>query len=230
MTYAIPAPSQPTLAINGSDDLFPARRIYCIGRNYAEHAREMGHDPDKAPPFFFEKHPSCLLTGEGQLIFPYPSATQDVHHEIELVVALKAGGKDLSAEEADKAIFGYAVGVDLTRRDLQAEAKKQGRPWAVAKSFDYSAPCSALTCIDNPNDIANAKIWLDRNGERVQTGTLDQMIWPVRDAIAYLSTLFELFPGDLIMTGTPAGVGPVVSGDILQGGVEGVGEVQFLVK
>lgn len=230
MNYIIPASPQPALAIKGSDKLFPARRIFCIGRNYADHAREMGHDPDKAPPFFFEKHPSCLVTGDGPLTFPYPSATNDVHYEVELVVALKAGGKDLSISEAERAVFGYAVGIDLTRRDLQAEAKKQGRPWTVAKSFDYSAPCSALTSVDNLHDTANAKIWLDKNGTRVQEGTLDQMIWPVPEAIAYLSTLFELFPGDLIMTGTPSGVGPVVSGDTLHGGIEGIGEIQLSVK
>lgn len=229
MPFAITAPNQPALAINGSDELFPVRRIFCIGRNYAEHAREMGHDPDKAPPFFFEKHPSCLVTGEGQLRFPYPSATQDVHYEVELVVALQSGGKDLDVEAAGKAVFGYAVGIDLTRRDLQAEAKKQGRPWSVAKSFDHSAPCSALSRLDDSAGFSSATIWLDKNGIRVQESTLSQMIWPVPDAIAYLSTLFELFPGDVIMTGTPSGVGAVVTGDVLHGGIDDIGEIEILV-
>lgn len=229
MTYVIPAPVQHSLPINGSDLRFPVRRIFCIGQNYAAHAIEMGGDPDKAPPFFFEKHPSCLVNGGEKLAFPYPSASNDVHHEIEVVVALKSGGRDLSVEEARAALFGYGVGIDFTRRDLQAEAKKAGRPWATGKSFDHSAPMGPLTEAKDLGDFSKAEIWLDINGKRIQSGAINQMIWPVDEAVAYLSTLFELFAGDVIMTGTPAGVGPVHIGDELVGGVTGLGTLSVMI-
>ncbi|MDZ7824367.1 MAG: fumarylacetoacetate hydrolase family protein [Ahrensia sp.] len=227
MNTIIPAPTQPSLGVTGSDLRFPVRRIFCIGRNYAEHAREMGHDPEKSPPFFFEKHPSCLVTGDADAVldFPYPSASQDVHHEIELVVALKSGGTNLDSDAARACVFGYAVGIDFTRRDLQAEAKKHGRPWTTAKSFDHSAPMSALTQAQDVENLAGLNIWLNKNDQRVQKGTLDEMIWGVEASISYLSTLFELFPGDIIMTGTPAGVGPVLKGDRLFGGIDKIGTI-----
>ena len=196
------------LPVRGSAQLFPVRRVYCVGRNYAEHAIEMGHDPNKEPPFFFQKNPDNIVTGRRD--FPYPSATKDVHHEIELVVALAKGGENIPVEKALDHVFGYAVGLDMTRRDLQGEAKKMGRPWEVGKAFEKSAPCGEIvpaTEIGHPQagrDLAQG----ERRG-RGRQGDLNQMIWKVPEAISYLSGLFRLAPGDLIMTGTPAGVGAV---------------------
>lgn len=212
-----------TLPIEGSDQHFPVHRIYCVGRNYADHAREMGHDPDREPPFFFQKNPDNLVIGDGN--FPYPPLSNDVHHEIELVVALKKGGKNIHAAEANDYIYGYAVGLDMTRRDLQGEAKKAGRPWETGKAFEHSAPCSALVPaaeIDHPDSGA---IWLKINGKTVQQGDINQLIWSVPETIAILSTLYELQAGDLIFTGTPAGVGPVQRGDVLEGGVDAIGHL-----
>ncbi|TVQ38201.1 MAG: FAA hydrolase family protein [Geminicoccaceae bacterium] len=215
-----------TLPVAGTDARFPVHRIYCVGRNYAAHAVEMGFDPDKEPPFFFQKNPDNLVrTGE----FPYPPATADVHHEIELVVALHQGGVDIPLETALDHVFGYAVGLDMTRRDLQGEAKKMGRPWEVGKAFEHSAPIGPLvpaSAIGHPNQGA---IWLDVNGQRRQAGDLDQMIWKTQEIVSYLSGLFELQPGDLIMTGTPAGVGAVVKGDRLHGHVDGIGDLEVVV-
>ncbi|SDP04199.1 fumarylpyruvate hydrolase [Phyllobacterium sp. YR620] len=218
---------QPALPVAGLDKLFPVHRIYCVGRNYADHAIEMGHDPSREPPFFFQKNPDSLLT-EGR-DFPYPTATNDVHFEMELVVALAKGGSDISVEYALDHVYGYAVGLDMTRRDLQGEAKKLGRPWEVGKAFEASAPCSPIVpaaAIGHP--VAGA-IWLKVNGTERQRGDLDQMIWKVPETISYLSTLFTLQPGDLIFTGTPAGVGAVQRGDEMHGGVDGVGEIQVRV-
>ncbi|UGY08934.1 fumarylacetoacetate hydrolase family protein [Phyllobacterium pellucidum] len=218
---------QPALPVAGLDKLFPVHRIYCVGRNYADHAIEMGHDPSREPPFFFQKNPDSLLT-EGR-DFPYPTATNDVHFEMELVVALAKGGPDISVEYALDHVYGYAVGLDMTRRDLQGEAKKLGRPWEVGKAFEASAPCSPIvpaTAIGHP--VAGA-IWLKVNGTERQRGDLDQMIWKVPETISYLSTLFTLQPGDLIFTGTPAGVGAVQRGDEMHGGVDGIGEIQVRV-
>lgn len=217
--------SQPqiTLPIEGSDQRFRVRRIYCVGRNYADHAREMGHDPDREPPFFFQKNPDNLVTDNGN--FPYPPLSNDVHYEIELVVALQKGGKNIPADQADTYIYGYAVGLDMTRRDLQAQAKKMGRPWETAKAFEHSAPCSAIvpsSRIGHPN---SGSIWLKNNDKIVQEGDINQLIWSVPETIAILSTLYELQAGDLIFTGTPAGVGAVVRGDILVGGVDAIGQV-----
>lgn len=212
-----------TLPIEGSDQHFPVHRIYCVGRNYADHAREMGHDPDREPPFFFQKNPDNLVTENGD--FTYPPLSNDVHHEIELVVALKKGGKNISVTEANDYIYGYAVGLDMTRRDLQGEAKKAGRPWETGKAFEQSAPCSALVPaakIDHPDSGA---IWLKINGKTVQQGDINQLIWSVPETIAILSTLYELQAGDLIFTGTPAGVGPVQRGDVLEGGVDAIGHM-----
>ena len=200
-----PRPPSPALPIRGSKQLFPVRRVYCVGRNYAEHAIEMGHDPNKEPPFFFQKNPDNLVAGGGE--FPYPSATKDVHHEIELVVALSKGGENIPVEKALDHVFGYAVGLDMTRRDLQGEAKKMGRPWEVGKAFEASAPSARSSRRPRSAIRTPGAIWLKVNGKTRQKGDLNQMIWKVPEAISYLSGLFRLAPGDVIMTGTPAGVG-----------------------
>ncbi len=218
--FVFPPLPRPALAVRGTDKLLPVHRIYCVGRNYAEHAIEMGHDPTREPPFFFQKNPDNLMPGGGD--FPYPDRTADVHHELELVVALAKGGRDVAAGRALEHVYGYAVGLDMTRRDLQAEAKKLGRPWDVAKAFEHSAPCSEIvpaSLIGHPDKGA---VRLSVNGRMRQQGDLAQMIWKVTEMIAILSGLFELKPGDLIFTGTPAGVGPVMRGDLLEGEVEGV--------
>lgn len=223
MDYVIPAPKPVTVPVEGSSSTYPVRRIFCVGRNYAEHAVEMGHDPDREPPFFFTK-PADAIVPTGSVL-PFPSATEDLHHEIELVVALSRGGTDIAVEEALDHVYGYAVGLDMTRRDLQAQAKKMGRPWDMAKGFDSSAPMTALrpaTEIGHPGEGA---IWLRVNGELRQEGDLAQQIWKVPETIAYLSTLVELQPGDLIMTGTPKGVGRVDRGDRLEGHIDGIGDV-----
>ena len=226
MVYVIEQPRQAALPIKGSDKLFPVHRIYCIGRNYAEHAREMGHDPNKEPPFFFQKNPGNLRT-DGK--FPYPPGTKDVHFEIEMIVALKSGGANIKTEDALKHVWGYGVGLDMTRRDLQGKAKDLGRPWEVGKAFEHSAPCTALISADKIGHPEKGAIWLDVNGRRRQTGDLNQMIWDVPGQIAYISTLFELAAGDIIMTGTPSGVGAIVKGDKLVGHVDGVGDLEVTV-
>jgi fumarylpyruvate hydrolase len=223
---AVPAPEPVTLPVAGCGERFPVRRIYCVGRNYAAHAVEMGHDPDKEPPFFFQKNPDNLdLSGE----FPYPSQTTDVHHEIELVVAIGRGGRDIPVERAMEHVYGYAVGLDMTRRDLQGEAKRLGRPWEVGKAFERSAPIGMIVPAAAIGHPRQGRVWLDVNGERRQEGDLNQLIWKNAETIAILSRFFELKPGDLIMTGTPAGVGPVQRGDVMTGGVEGVGEITVRV-
>lgn len=217
----------PTLPVVGSSDLFPVHRIYCVGRNFAEHAIEMGHDPDRDPPFFFQKNPDTLvLPGED---FPYPAQSNDVHHEIELVVALSKGGVDIALEDALDHVFGYAVGLDMTRRDLQGAAKKLGRPWETGKAFEASAPCSAIVPVAQIGHPSAGAVWVKVNGETRQTGDLNQMIWKVAEMISYLSGLFTLQPGDLIYAGTPAGVGAVVRGDEIHGEIEGVGEISTRV-
>lgn len=221
-----PAP-QAAVAVRGTSALFPARRVYCVGRNYAAHAIEMGHDPNREPPFFFMKTPDALLP-DGS-VFPYPPATSDVHHEIEMVAALSGGGVNISEEDALGLVFGYAVGIDFTRRDLQAEAKKLARPWEVGKAFDHAAPCGPITPASEIGHPAKGAVTLDVKGERRQTGDLDQLIWTLPEMIAGLSRLFELRPGDLIFTGTPSGVGPVAKGDRLEGRVEGVGTLSIAV-
>ncbi len=225
--YVIPAPVVPSLAVRGSDRRFPVHRIYCVGRNYAAHAIEMGHDPDREPPFFFQKNPDTLLASGSN--FPYPDKTEDVHYELELVVALESGGRDIPVASALDCVFGYAVGLDMTRRDLQAQAKKMGRPWEVGKSFDHSAPCSEIVSAETIGHPDAGAVWLKVNGELRQAGDLNQMIWKVPEIIATLSGLFTLAPGDLIYSGTPAGVGATVRGDTLHGGVTGVGELEISV-
>lgn len=225
--YVFPAPNAPSVPIAGSADLLPVRRIFCVGRNYAEHAREMGMDPDREPPFFFTKPADAIVPGGG--VVPYPPRTQNLHHEIELVVALARGARGIAVEAALDCIYGYAVGLDLTRRDLQAESRKQGKPWDTAKAFDHSAPLSAIVPAARIGHPARGRIELSVNGALRQQGDLADMIWNVPEIIAELSTLFELAPGDLIFTGTPAGVGPLVPGDTVHGSIAGVGELQIRV-
>ncbi len=227
MEYAITPPVRPWLPVRGTDAIFPVHRIYCVGRNYAAHTIEMGGDPDREEPFFFQKNPDNLVTKGGD--FPYPARSQDVHHEIEMAVALDQGGRDIPLDRALDCVWGYGVALDMTRRDLQGQCKKAGRPWEIGKAFEYSAPCSDLVRsaeIGHPTDGA---IWLKVNGETRQEGDLNHMIWKVPEMIAYLSGLFELAPGDLILSGTPSGVGPVQRGDALHGHVDGVGELHCKV-
>jgi fumarylpyruvate hydrolase len=220
--YVIAAPAATTLAVAGTDAVFPVARVYCVGRNYAEHSIEMGHDPERELPFFFMK-PADAVVPAGRL--PFPTQTQDLHHEIELVVALGEGGRDIPADRALDHVFGYAVGLDMTRRDLQAAAKKAGRPWDMAKGFDQSAPTGAIRPAADIGHPTRGAVWLRINGEPRQDGDLDQQIWTVPETIGYLSTLVTLRPGDLIMTGTPKGVGRVEPGDRLEGHIDGVGDL-----
>jgi fumarylpyruvate hydrolase len=224
MNYVIAPPAPVTLPVEGEDTVFPVARVFCVGRNYADHAVEMGHDPDREPPFFFMKPATAVVPNGGRL--PFPVATDDLHHEIELVVAIGSGGSDIAAERALEQIFGYAVGLDMTRRDLQAQAKEMGRPWDMGKGFDQSAPISTLRPAEAIGHPDAGAIWLRVNGAARQQGDLAQQIWKVPETIAYLSTLVELRPGDLIMTGTPAGVGRVVPGDVLEGRVDRVGDLR----
>ncbi len=224
MNYAIPPSPPVTLPIEGSEAVFPVLRVFCVGRNYAEHAVEMGHDPDREPPFFFMKPAVAVVPGGGSL--PFPSATDDLHHEIELVVALRSGGTDIAVEGALEHVFGYTIGLDMTRRDLQAQAKEAGRPWDMGKGFDRSAPMGTIRTAEDIGHPDAGTIRLRVNGELRQEGDLAQQIWKVPETIAYLSTLVELQAGDLIMTGTPKGVGRVVPGDALEGDIEGVGELR----
>ena len=225
-TYVIDPPKQASLPVAGMPALFPVRRLYCVGRNYAEHTREMGHDPDKEPTFFFMKTPDALRA-VGK--FPYPVGSKDVHWEIELVVALKSGGKNIKAADALSHVYGYAIALDMTRRDLQGEAKKLGRPWEIGKAFDDAAPCTPIQPASKIGHPSKGAIWLDLNGTRKQTGDLAQMIWDIPSQIEYLSGLWELHAGDLIFTGTPAGVGAVKKGDHLKGHVDGVGDLDVTV-
>jgi fumarylpyruvate hydrolase len=218
--FVITAPDTASVAVAGSSARFPVRRVFCVGRNYAAHAREMGSDPNREPPFFFTKPADAVVPASGAV--PYPPSTNDMHHEIELVVALKSGGKDIDAAQALDLVWGYGVGLDLTRRDLQAVAKDAGRPWDMAKGFDASAPCSPLHPVSDVGHPAQARIWLEVNGTLRQEGNLDEMIWPIADVIASLSRLVTLAPGDLIYSGTPSGVGALQPGDRVRGGVDGV--------
>ena len=223
MTYTIVPPALPSLPIIGSDQLLPIRRVFCIGRNYAEHAREMGASVDKSAPMFFCK-PADAVVSDGADV-PYPSATTDLHHEVEMVVALGSGGHDLTPEQAVTLVWGYGVGLDLTRRDLQAQAKAKGHPWDVAKAFDHSAPVSALRPAAEATLDANSVLQLSVNGELRQRTTLGEMVHGVPQIIAALSTLFELKGGDLIFTGTPAGVAALQRGDRFHAELIGVAEL-----
>ena len=217
---------QPFISISGSNQLFPVRRVYCIGRNYAEHAVEMGHDPKTSPPFFFQKNPNNVNeTGS----FIYPSHSDDVHHEIEMIVALHSGGSNIDVSQADTHIFGYSIGLDMTRRDLQAEMKRLGRPWEVSKAVEGSAPTSQLHLREEKGFIKSGRIELRVNGEIKQESDLSMMIWTVSEQISILSEYYELAAGDIIMTGTPAGVGPVQKGDVMHGSIEGLGKLTVTV-
>ncbi|CAN7319778.1 fumarylacetoacetate hydrolase family protein [Massilia sp. LjRoot122] len=224
--FIIPAQAIVGLPVNGSDALFPVRRIYCVGRNYAAHAREMGFDPDREPPFFFCKPndaESVVPVPAGTSVaLPYPPRTENYHYEIELVVAIGKGGRDIAVEDAAAHIFGYAVGLDMTRRDLQMRMREQGRPWEIGKAFDYSAPIGPITRIADSGPLDAGAIALSVDGKTVQSSDLSKLIWSVSETIAQLSTLFELRPGDLIMTGTPEGVGAVLPGQRMVGTVAGL--------
>lgn len=223
----LPTPNLVTLPIEGTSARFPVHRLYCVGRNYAAHAVEMGHDPDKEPPFFFQKSPDTILQpGEP---FPYPPLSNDVQYEMEHVMALATGGTDIPVETALDHVFGYGAGLDMTRRDLQSQAKKMGRPWEVGKSFDYSAPMSAIRPVSTIGHPEKGAVRLSVNGEVKQDGDLAQLIWKPQEIIAHLSRLFTLQPGDLIMTGTPAGVGAVRPGDVMTGEVEGIASLRVQV-
>jgi fumarylpyruvate hydrolase len=216
---------QPQVPISGGHRRFPVHRIYCIGRNYAAHARESGADPDREAPFFFMKPADAIMPNDSRV--PFPPRTDDLHHEIELVAAVGKGGRDIAVDEAAQHIFGYAVGIDLTRRDLQTEAKNAGRPWDTSKGFDHSAPIGAIHTVEQTGHPSRGGIWLEVNGKLRQSGDLAELIWSVPEALAELSTLFALAPGDLIFTGTPAGVGPLRRGDRVRGGVDGVDEIRI---
>jgi fumarylpyruvate hydrolase len=224
--YAIAQPPVATLPIAGSDAVFPLRRVYCIGRNYAAHAIEMGHDPDRETPFFFQKNPDNF-DPSGR--FPYPAKSQNVHHEAEIYVALKSGGTDIALEDALDCVFGYGLALDMTRRDLQGEMKKTGRPWEIGKAFERSAPCGPLHPVETVGHLSQGAIRLRVNGELRQDGDLNQMIWKVPEIISYLSSYFELAPGDVILSGTPAGVGPVAPCDVMELTVDGLGRLSVTV-
>ena len=223
MHTVIPVWQLPTVPVVGDTATFPVRRIYCVGRNYAAHAREMGADPTREAPFFFTK-PADAVVLDGATL-PYPQATRNLHHEIELVVALKGGGANVPIDTALDLVYGYGVGLDMTRRDLQNAAKAAGKPWDMGKGFDRSAPITAIRPAEAIGHPLKGVVWLKVNGEVKQTGDLADLIWSVAETIAYLSGLVELAPGDLIFTGTPEGVGPVVAGDLLEGHIDGVGDL-----
>jgi fumarylpyruvate hydrolase len=225
--YVFPPPVVPSVAIESEQGRFPVRRIFCVGRNYAAHAREMGHDPTREAPFFFLK-PADAVVESGALI-PYPPETANLQYEIELVVALGAGGFQVPVDRALDLVYGYAVGIDLTRRDLQFAARDLGRPWDWGKGFDRSAPCGAIRKVSAIGHPARGRIWLSVNGAVKQEGDIADLIWSVPEVISTIARSMELKPGDLIFTGTPAGVGPIVSGDVVTGGVEGVGEIVLTI-
>lgn len=231
MAYVIPAPSIPALPVAGTKDLFPVRRVYCVGRNYAAHAREMGGDPTREPPFFFMKPADALQpVAEGATVdHPYPPKTGNYHFEIEMVVALAKGGRDIPVEQALDHVFGYAVGLDMTRRDLQDEAKQLRRPWELGKAADLSGPVGPIYPVSAVGHPANGTISLTVDGASKQKADLSDMIWSVAEQIAYLSAYFELAPGDVIFSGTPEGVGAVTKGQTMAGGVEGLSEIRLRV-
>ena len=223
MRYAFPVPNVPSVAVAGSDVRFPVHRIYCVGRNYADHAREMGVDPEREPPFFFAK-PADAVVASGARV-PYPLATQNLHHEIELVVAIGREGSRIERDAALEHVYGYAVGIDLTRRDLQLAARDSGRPWEAGKGFDQSAPITAIHRSAELGHPTSGAIWLKVNDETRQSADLSHLIWSVPEIIAQLSQLFALKPGDLVFTGTPAGVGRLVPGDRVSGAIAGIDEI-----
>jgi fumarylpyruvate hydrolase len=214
-SYVVTPPAVVSVPVRGKPARFPVHRIYCVGRNYAAHAIEMGGDPNREPPFFFQKNPDNLVLGGAD--FPYPPKSKNVHFEIEMVVAIGEGGKDIPVEKALGHVYGYAIGIDMTRRDLQDECKKASRPWEIAKAFEQSAPMSDIVPASDIGHPDKGAIWLKVNGVAKQEGDLNQLIWKVPEMISYLSGLFELAPGDIIMSGTPSGVGAIKKGDVMQG-------------
>ncbi|MFE3837235.1 fumarylacetoacetate hydrolase family protein [Pseudogemmobacter sonorensis] len=226
-SYVFPPPQTPSLPVVGSEARFPVRRIFCVGRNYADHAREMGHDPDREPPFFFDKPADALVIGEAAI--PYPPLTAKLEHEAELVACLGAGGRDIPVDRALDLVWGYAIGNDLTRRDVQAQAKKLGRPWSLAKGFDASAVCGPVHPLSATGHPASGRIALSVNGATRQEGDLAQMIWSLAEVISILSREILLCPGDLIYTGTPAGVGPLQPGDRIRIEIAGLGHLENTV-
>lgn len=229
-SFAVDPPAMPSVAIENEEQRFPVRRIFCVGRNYAAHAREMGKDPDREPPFFFTKPSDAVVnTGVGENVeIPYPPETQNVHYEIELTAAIGKGGRNIQIEKALEHVFGYATSVDLTRRDLQLHARDKGRPWDWGKAFDLSAPMAPIRK-GGDFDPTTGRIWLSLDGEMKQDADLVELIWPVADVISIISHSMELKPGDLIMTGTPAGVGPITKGQTVRGGIDGLGDIEFKI-
>jgi fumarylpyruvate hydrolase len=231
MKYAVPPAPVHTLAVAGSDELFPVNRIFCVGRNYAAHAREMGRDPDREAPFFFMKPASAAVAVENaEVTIPYPPKTSNFHFEIELVVAITKGGKNIPVEQALEHVYGYAVGLDMTRRDVQLEARDKGRPWEFGKSFSQSAPIGPIHTVSEVGHLSDATIALTVNGEHRQSSNISKLIWSVAESIAYLSEYETLEPGDIIMTGTPEGVNAVVPGDVMHGSVDGLTAITVRVE
>ena len=228
MSYVFPPAPAPSIPVVGTEAQFPVHRIYCVGRNYEEHAKEMGFT-GREPPFFFMKPADAIVVAPpgATTPLPYPSLTTNLHHEIELVVAIGKGGKNIAAADALSHIYGYAVGLDMTRRDLQNDMKKQGRPWSIGKGFDYSAPIGPITPAAQAGNVGKAGIWLQVNGVDRQRSNVAQLIWNIAETIEHLSAAWELQPGDLIYTGTPEGVSAVVTGDVLEGGVDGLGSIRL---
>ena len=230
MSYVFTPPSTVSVPVQGTPARFPVHRIYCVGRNYEEHAKEMGFSGREAPFFFTKPADALVVVNAGEVVsLPYPSLTSNLHHEIELVVAIGIGGKDIPVSQAQQHIFGYAVGLDMTRRDLQNEMKKQGRPWCIGKGFDHSAPIGPITPAAQASDITQAEIYLQVNGQERQRSQISQLIWNVAETISHLSRAWTLQPGDLIYTGTPAGVGAVLPGDTLNGGITGLAPLSLTV-
>jgi fumarylpyruvate hydrolase len=230
MDYAVAAPLLNTLAVASRDERFPVNRVFCVGRNYAAHAREMGKDPDREPPFFFMKPANAVVDAARAAAVPYPPKTANYHHEIELVVAIGEGGRDIAVADALKHVYGYAVGLDMTRRDLQLEARDKGRPWEFGKSFARSAPIGALRRAAEIGHPARGAITLTVNGQPRQSSDISKLIWSVSECIAYLSAYETLEPGDVIMTGTPEGVNAVIAGDVMHGAIAGIGEIEVRVE
>ena len=231
MSFLFPSPATPSVAILGQAERFPVHRIYCVGQNYAKHAQEMGAS-GREPPFFFLKPADAILSvAEGGVVgqMPYPSLTEDLHHEVELVAALHRGGRDIPVDQALEHVWGYAVGLDMTRRDLQAQQKKAGRAWSIAKGFEHSAPIGPIVPKAQVGAIEQASIELDVDGQPRQSGNTAEMIWSVAEVIATLSKAWELQPGDLIFTGTPAGVGPVLPGQQMLARIAGLPELRVMV-